>query len=49
MMVGEHAVLNPIDMSGRDLILIISLVMRFTGIEGHSFLWLEIFPVAFWS
>ena len=42
-------VLNPIDMRDRDLILIISFVMHFTGIEGHSFLWLEKFPVAFHS
>ena len=42
-------VLNPIDMRDRDLILIILFVMHFTGIEGHSFLWLEKFPVAFHS
>ena len=44
-----HTVLNPIDMRDRDLILIISFVMHFAGIEGHSFLWLEKFPVAFHS
>ena len=42
-------VLNPIDMRDRDLILIISFVMHFTGIEGHSFLWLEKFPIAIHS
>ena len=36
-------------MRDRDLILIISFVMHFAGIEGHSFLWLEKFPVAFHS
>ena len=46
---GVYIVLNPIDMRDRDLILIISFVMHFTGIEGHSFLWLEKFPVAFYS
>ena len=46
---GRGGVLNPIDMRDRDLILIISFVMHFTGIEGHSFLWLEKFPVAFHS
>ena len=46
---GVYIVLNPIDMRDRDLILIISFVMHFTGIEGHSFLWLEKFPVAFHS
>ena len=42
-------VLNPIDMRDRDLILIISFVMHFAGIEGHSFLWLEKFPIAIHS
>ena len=36
-------------MRDRDLILIISFVMHFTGIEGHSFLWLEKFPIAIHS
>ena len=42
---GRGGVLNPIDMRDRDLILIFSFVMHFTGIEGHSFLWLEKYPV----
>ena len=46
---SEGEVLNPIDMRDRDLILIISFVMHFTGIEGHSFLWLEKFPIAIHS
>ena len=46
---GWGGVLNPIDMRDLDLILIISFVMHFAGIEGHSFLWLEKFPVAFHS
>ena len=36
-------------MRDRDLILIISFVMHFAGIEGHSFLWLEKFPIAIYS